>query len=224
MDFFLIPKNPNLFTDSICRNLCAKVIYWVICVAFFAVLSAGRYDWGPGGPNFAITEYALHLFFAALFFPALYYVLADLHVSRGWRRGICTFLGVVYAFPHHWLGTDRSLLLRHGMAFSQGATLYVTQPKIYILAIAGVAILLALQQRLFEPRRFRPGGALLFGSVCALYMLSYQSQPWLFGLALVAYLRGYSLRWTFFSLALAFTLCQAVALLLRHLPPPLPLR
>jgi hypothetical protein len=387
----------------------------MVCLALFAVLSAGRYDWSPALRDFAISGYALYLFFSTLFFPTLYYVLANLGVGRGWRRTACAGLGVVYAFPTHWLGLDRYYLFRQGptywdwreaglprpepnwfwgalhrlpdipyegpffllflitgflaiwwwqkthpstanppwvralpfavfamillqtalhlslrspytyichyelpvqshywyhdylfegakgavnrdyptfrsvelillgdtqrhgvlpgrvfpmflstpwsayinpyyvwlvfnviawslacvaihylalhefgprcalfstlfMASAQGVILYVAQPKIYVFGITGVAILLALQQRLFLPERFRPAGALLFGTVCGLYMLSYESQPWLIGLALIAWLRGFNMRWTLLGLALAIFLCELFALLMNQLP------
>jgi len=103
------------------------------------------------------------------------------------------------------------------MASAQGAIVYVAQPEIHIFAIAGIAILLALQQRLFEAKNFRPAGALLFGTSCALYMLSYESQPWLIGLALIAWLRGFNMRWTLLSLALAIFLNECFAILINHL-------
>jgi hypothetical protein len=384
-------------------------------MAFFAVLSAGRYDWSPALRDFAIRGYAPHLFFSALFFPALYYILADLGISRVWRRAGCAFLGVVYSFPHHWLGTDHFYRFRRGpllwywfqaglpspkpdwfwgalhrppaipheafffsllvtagllvigmwrkahpptgnapwrqilpfvvfamillqtwlhlslrspytylphyeqpaennywyhvylfdgakgavnadyhiyasaelaflgavcpltvlpgrlfpmflsspwsayinpyyvwivfnvtawslaciaihylalnefgprsaffstlfMASAQGVLVYVAQPKIYVLAIAGVAILLALQQRLFEANRFRPAGALLFGVICALFMLTYENQPWLIGLALIAFLRGFNMRWTLLSLLLASFFYAWFAALTNNLP------
>lgn len=381
----------------------------------FAGLSAGRYDWSTELRDFAVRGYAPHLFLATLFFPALYYILADLGIRRVWRQAGCAFLGLVYAFPHHWVGTDRHYLFRQGptywdwrqaglprpepdwflaawrhlpsipheavfflllattgslvlmlwhrthpaaagasrlralpfvvfamillqtwlhlslrspytyiphyeqptknnywyhdylfegakgavnrdyplfrsaelvflgdahflpvspgrlfpmflsspwsayinpyyvwivfnviawgaacaaiyylalnefgqrcaffsalfMASAQGMIVYVAQPKIYVLAIAGVAILLALQQRLFEPKRFQPGGALLFGIICALFMLTYESQPWLIGLALIAYLRGFNMRWTLLSLLSALFLYEWFSILIDHLP------
>jgi hypothetical protein len=398
-----------------CPGPVKKAAGWAACLALFAVLSAGRYDWSPAVREFAIRGYAPQLFFAALFFPALYYVLADLGIGRGWRRAGCALLGVIYAFPTHWLGLDRYYLFRLGptywdwreagrpvpetdwfwgalhrlpdipyeapffilflvagflvlwrwqkslpaaaplpwaralpfvvftvillqtwlhlslrspytyvphyeqpaqnhywyhdylfeegkgavnldypifrnaelvflgdahalnvlpgrlfpmflsspwsayinpyyvwivfnviawslaclaihylalnefgprcalfstllMASAQGVILYAAQPKIYVFGITGIAIMLALQQRLFEPKRFRPMGAVLFGAICALYMLTYESQPWLIGLALIAWLRGFHLRWTLFSLGLAFILNKAFFVLLGHLP------
>ncbi len=398
-----------------CPRPVKKAACWAGCFTLFAVLSAGRYDWSPALRDFAVRGYAPHLFFAALFFPALYYVLTDLGISRVWRRTGCAFLGVVYSFPHHWLGTDRYYLFRRGptfwdwrdaglpapqtdwfwgalhrlpdipyeapffvlflifgflalrlwqktrpaavnlpwtrvlpfmvfalillqtwlhlslrspytyiphyeqpaqnhywyhdylfagakgavnldypvfrnaeliflgdaqpltvlpgrlfpmflsnpwsayinpyyiwivfnviawslaciaiyhlalnefgprcalfstlfMASAQGVIVYVAQPKIYVFAIAGVALLLVLQQRLFEPKRFRPTGALIFGVICALFMLTYESQPWLIGLALIAYFRGYNLRWTLLSLALACALYASFGHLANHLP------
>jgi hypothetical protein len=392
-----------------------KAACWAGCLALFAVLSAGRYDWSPTVWDFALRSYVPYLFFATLFFPALYYVLADLGIGRVWRRAACTFLGVVHSFPHHWLGTDRYYLFKRGptywswaqagmplpepdwfwgalhrlpdipyeapffflllmvgllavglwqksrpsavnlpwagflpfavfamillqtwlhlslrspytyishytqpagahfwfhdylfegakgavnsdypifrraellflgdthplnvwpgrlfpmflscpwsayinpyyvwivfnvaawglacvaiyylalnefgprcalystlfMTSAQGVILYVAQPKIYVFGITGVAILLALQQRLFEPIRFRPGNALLFGAICALYMLTYESQPWLIGLALIAWLRGFDLRWTLFSLLLALFLREWFTVLMNCLP------
>src|SRR6202040_2691416 len=58
-----------------------------------------------------------HLFFATLFFPALYYVLADLGIGRVWRRAGCALLGVIYSFPNHWLGLDRYYLFRQGPTY-----------------------------------------------------------------------------------------------------------
>jgi len=104
------------------------------------------------------------------------------------------------------------------MASAQGVILYVAQPKIYVLGITGVVILLALQQRLFDPKRFRPMGALLFAVACTLYMLSYESQPWLIGLALISWLRGFNVRWTLLSLGLALILSKGFLLLLGRLP------
>jgi hypothetical protein len=104
------------------------------------------------------------------------------------------------------------------MASAQGVILYVAQPKIYVFGITGVAILLALQQRLFEPKHFRPMGALLFAAICALYLLTYDSQPWLIGLALIAWLRGFNLRWTLLSLGLALLLYEWFAVLVDYLP------
>ncbi len=398
-----------------CPSPVKKTAGWAGCLAFFAVLSAGRYDWSPAVRDFAVRGYAPQLFFAALFFPALYYVLADLGIGRGWRRAGCALLGVIYAFPTHWLGLDRYYLFRQGptywdwrdaglpvpetdwfwgalhrlpdipyeapffllfliagflairlwqksrppaadlpwaralpfvvfamillqtwlhlslrspytyvphyeqpaqnhywyhdylfkgaqgavnldypvfrhaelvflgdaeyldvlpgrifpmflsspwsayidpyyvwvafnaiawslaciaiynlalnefgprgalfstlfMASAQGVILYVAQPKIYAFGITGIALLLALHQRLFDPKRFRPVGALLFAAACALYMLSYESQPWLVALALIAWLRGFNLRWTLFSLGLAFTLNRSFFVLLHHMP------
>jgi hypothetical protein len=392
-----------------------KTAGWAGCLALFSALSAGRYDWSPALRDFSVRGYAPYLFFSALFFPALYYVLADLGISRVWRRAGCASLGVVYAFPNHWLGIDRYYLFRQGptywdgreaglprpepdwfwgalhrlpdipheasffflffvtgflvlwfwpkarpsvvnpswmralpfvvfamillqtwlhlslrspytyishyeqpaqnhywyhdylfeagqgavnrdypifrsmellflgdahlhvvmpgrlfpmflsspwsayinpyyiwlvlnviawglaclaiyflalnefgprcaffstlfMASAQGVIVYAAQPKIYVLAIAGVAILLALQQRLFEPMRFRPMGALFFGVICALFLLTYESQPWLIGLVLIAGLKGYNMRWTLLSLALAFFLYEGFAILVNHLP------
>jgi hypothetical protein len=393
----------------------SKFAGWAVCLALFAGLSLGRFDWNPALRSYAIRGYVPYLFFAVLFFPALYYVLADFGVAPAWRRFWCILLGVVYSCPHHWLGTDRfyrfrrgplywdcyqagmpppqpdwfwaaahrlpaipheavffflllstgffvliawrkthpapseargrpvlpfavfSLILfqtwlhlsmrspytyvphydqpaqvnywhhkylfegakgavngdyhifcsaelmflgaarplvvwpgrlfpmfisspwsayinpyyvwiainvlawnlaciaiyylalnefgRHGAAFSallmasaQGMIAYVAQPKIYVLAIAGVAILLALQQRLFEAKRPQPAGALLFGAVCALFLLTYENQPWLIGLVLIAHLRGFNMRWTSLSLALAFILDESFSILFQHLP------
>ena len=398
-----------------CPSPVKKAACWAGCLTLFAVLSVGRYDWSPALRDFAVRGYAPHLFFAALFFPALYYILADLGISGVWRRTWCAFLGVVYSFPHHWLGTDRYYLFRSGptfwdwrdagmpmpepdwfwgalhhlpaipyeapffvlfliagflalklwqktrpsaatlpwaralpfvvfaiillqtwlhlslrspytyiphyeqpaknhywyhdylfkgakgavnldypvfrcaelvflgdahplnvlpgrlfpmflsnpwsayinpyyvwivfnvaawslscvaiyylawnefgprcaffstlfMASAQGVIVYVAQPKIYVFGITGVVILLALQQHLFEPKRFRPMGALLFGVICALYMLTYESQPWIIGFALIACLRGFNVRWTLLSLLLTSLLCQGFAVLLNHLP------
>jgi hypothetical protein len=392
-----------------------KVICGAGCFALFAMLSAGRYDWSPALRDFAIRGYAPYLFFAALFFPALYCVLADLGIGRVWCQAGCAFLGVIYSFPTHWLGLDRYYLFRQGptywdwreagrpvpetdwfwgalyrlpaipheapffllflmagflairlwqkthpptaslpwtralpfvvfavillqtwlhlslrspytyiphyeqpaqnhywyhdylfeagkgavnldypifrnaelvflgdtrrlsalpgrlfpmflsspwsayinpyyvwivfnvvawglacvaihylalnefgprcalfstlfMASSQGIIVYVAQPKIYVLAIAGIAILLALQQRLFEPNRFRPAGALIFGAICALFLLTYASEPWLIGLALIAHFRGFNMRWTLLSLMLAFFLYAGFTVLIYHLP------
>jgi hypothetical protein len=392
-----------------------KAAGWAGFLALFAVLGAGRYDWSPAVCEFAIRGYAPQLFFAALFFPALYYVLADLGIGCGWRRAGCALLGVIYSFPTHWLGLDRYYLFRQGptywdwreaglpvpepdwfwgalhhlpdipyeapffllllitgflalrlwqkfrpaatdlswaralpfvvfavillqtwlhlslrspytyvshyeqpaqnhywyhdylfagargavnrdypifrhaelvflgdaesldvlpgrlfpmflsspwsayinpyyvwivfnviawglacvaihylalnefgprcalfstlfMASAQGVILYVAQPKIYVFGITGVAIMLALQQRLFDPKRFRPTGAVLFGAVCALYLLTYDSQPWLIGLALIAWLRGFNVRWTLLSLGLALLLYEWFAVLVDYLP------
>ncbi len=104
------------------------------------------------------------------------------------------------------------------MASSQSVIGYVAQPKPYVFGITGVAIMLALQQRLFDPRRFRPAGALLFSATCALYMLTYESQPWLIGLALIAWLRGFNRRWTLLSLMLALFLRQWFMVLIDNLP------
>jgi hypothetical protein len=396
-----------------------KAACWVGCLALFAGLSAGGYDWSPAVRDFALRGYAPNLFFATLFFPALYYVLADLGIQRVWRRVTCAFLGVVYAFPHCWLGTNRHFLFGLGrtfwewqrpgmpapepdwfwgalhrlpaipheapffllllitgflalrlwqkarpsaasppwtralpfvvlamillqtwlhlslrspytylahyeqpaqnqywyhdylfagakgavnadypiyysaellflgdasllkvlpgrlfpmfishpwsafinpyyiwivfnvaawslacvaiyhlalnefgprcavfstlfMASAQGLIVYVAQPAIYVFAIAGIAILLALQQRLFAPKRFRPAGALLFGAICALSLLTYENQPWLIGLALIAALRGFNLRWTVLSLLLAFLLYASFSIVMRHLPQLVP--
>jgi hypothetical protein len=398
-----------------CPGPVKKTAGWAGCLALFAVVSAGRYDWSPALRDFAIRGYAPQLFFAALFFPTLYYVLADLGIGRARRRAGCALLGVIYSFPTHWLGLDRYYLFRQGptywdwreagrpvpetdwfwgalhrlpdipyeapffllllitgflaiwlwqkshpaaahlpwaralpfvvfavillqtwlhlslrspytyvphyeqpaqnhywyhdylfvegkgavnldyptfryaelvflgdaqvrvvlpgrlfpmflsspwsayinpyyvwivfnviawglacvaiyylalndfgprcalfstlfMASAQGVILYVAQPKIYVFGITGVAIMLALQQRLFDPKRFRPMGALLFAAICSLYLLTYDSQPWLIGLALIAWLRGFNLRWTLLSLGLALVLDKGFLVLLGHLP------
>jgi hypothetical protein len=104
------------------------------------------------------------------------------------------------------------------MASAQGMIVYVAQPKIYVFAIAGVVILLALQQRLFDPKRLQPAGALLFGVLFALFMQTYQNQPWLVGFALIAWLRGFDMRWTLLSLLLALFLSEWFAVLFDHLP------
>jgi hypothetical protein len=398
-----------------CIDPVKKAACWAACLALFALLSAQRYDWSPALRDFAIRGYAPYLFFAVLFFPALYYVLADLGIGRVWCRAGCAWLGAIYSFPTHWLGLDRYYLFRQGptywdwreagrpvpetdwfwgalhrlpaipyeapffllfltagflairlwqkthpstanlpwtralpfvvfavillqtwlhlslrspytyvphyeqpaqkhywyhdylfeagkgavnldypifryaellflgdtrplaalpgrlfpmflsspwsayinpyyvwivfnvvawslacvaiyhlalnefgprcalfstlfMASSQGIIVYVAQPKIYVLAIAGIAILLVMQQRLFEPTRFRPVGALVFGAICALFLLTYANQPWLIGLALIAYFRGFNMRWTLFSLMLAFFLYAVFTVLIYHLP------
>jgi hypothetical protein len=399
-----------MFPGSVKKAAC-----WAGCLVFFTGMSAGRYDWSPTLRDFAVRGYALHLFFAALFFPSLHYILADLDIRRAWRQIGCAFLGVIYAFPHHWLGTDRYYLFRQGptcwdwrdagmplpepdwfwgalhrlpdipyealffllllgagsfvlivwrkahpfavtapwgrilpfmvlalilfqtwlhlslrspytyiphyeqppeshywyhnylfagaqgavnfdyhifrsaelvflgdahpwdvlpgrffpmfisnpwsafinpyyvwitlnviawslaciaiyylalnefgprcaffstlfMSSAQGIMVYVAQPMIYVFAISGVAILLALQQRLFEPKRFQPMGALVFGAICALFLLTYESQPWLIGLAFIAFLRGFNLRWTMLSLVLAFFLYECSKILITRLP------
>jgi hypothetical protein len=398
-----------------CPGPVKKAACWAGFLALFAGLSVGRYDWSPAVRDYAVRGYAPHLFFAVLFFPALYYLLADLGIRRTWCRMGCAFLGVIHAFPHHWLGTDRYYLFKQGptfwdwreagmplpepdwfwgalhrlpdipcealffllllgagsfvlivwrkahpsvvagpwgqilpfmvlaliliqtwlhlslrspytyiphfeqpsqnhywyqdylfagaqgavnrdypvflsaeriflgdaqplavlpgrlfpmfisspwsafinpyyvwivlnviawslacraiyylalnefgprcaffstllMASAQGVMVYVAQPMIYVFAISGVAILLAMQQRLFEPKRFQPMSALLFGSICALFMLTYESQPWLIGLALIACLRGFNVPWTLFSLSLALLLYKGFDVLINHLP------
>src|ERR1035441_9150186 len=100
-----------------CPGPVKKVACWAGCLGLFAVLSTGRYNWSPDLQDFAIRGYALHLFFATLFFPALYYILADLGIGCVWRRAGCAFLGVVYSFPHHWLGLDRYYFFRRGLPY-----------------------------------------------------------------------------------------------------------
>jgi hypothetical protein len=406
-----------------CPGPLKKVFCWATCLALYAGLSVGHYDWSPPFRDFAVRGYALHVFFSALFFPTLYYILAKLEIHRVWRQIVCASLGVIYAFPHHWIGTDRYYLFRQGrtfwdwrepglptpkpdwfwgalhhlpdipyeapffflllisgflalglwqkthpaavklpwtqalpfvvfamillqtwlhlslrspytyiphygwpanynfwchdylfkeakgavnfdyylfrsaellflddqhrlpvlsgrifpmfisspwsafinpyyvwlafnvaawslaciaiyylalnefgtrcaffstlfMASAQGVIVYVAQPKVYVFAITGVSILLALQQWLFGPKHFQPVNALLFGSFCTLFLLTYESQPWLVGLALIAYLKGFNMRWTLLSLAWAFFLYECYYAIINSLPqlysqPPL---
>src|ERR1035441_3480800 len=100
-----------------CPGPVKKTACWAGGLALFAVLSAGRYEWSPALRDFAIRGYLPHLFFAVLFFPALYYVLADLGIGRVWRRAGCALLGVIYSFPTHWLGLDRYYLFRQGPTY-----------------------------------------------------------------------------------------------------------
>jgi hypothetical protein len=104
------------------------------------------------------------------------------------------------------------------MASAQGLIVYVAQPKVYVFAIAGIAVLLALQQQLFRPAHFRPAYALLFGTACALFLLTYESQPWLIGFLLIAYLRKYDLRWTLIAMIWAFSLYGLCNLAMNRLP------
>jgi len=392
-----------------------KACGWATCLALYAGLSAGRYDWSLPSRDFAVRGYVLQLFFSALFFPTLYYILATLGIHRVWRQIACVSLGVIYAFPHHWIGTDRYYLFRQGrtfwdsrkyplptpepdwfwgalrhlpsipyeapfffllfstgllviklwqkahpvakdpawmrplpyavfvmivlqtwlhlslrspytyiphympplsynywcntylfkgakgvvnfdyylfraaellflddknllpvlsgrifpmfisspwsafinpyyvwlvfnvaawsmaclaiyhlalgefgacsaffstlfMASAQGIIVYVAQPTVYVFAITGISLLLALQQWLFDPKRFCPVHALLFGSFCTLFLLTYESQPWLVGLVVIAYLRGFNLRWTLLSLAWAFFLYECYFTVINALP------
>jgi hypothetical protein len=406
-----------------CPDRLKKACWWATCLALYAGLSAGRYDWSLPSRDFAVRGYALQLFFSALFFPTLYYILAPLGIQRVWRQIACASLGLIYAFPHHWVGTDRYYLFRQGrtfwdsrryslpkpepdwfwgalhhlpsipyealffflllgtgllvikrwrnahpvakdpawlrplpyvvfamivlqtwlhlslrspytyvphymvpisynywcntylfegakgvvnfdyylfraaeliflddnhllpvlpgrifpmfisspwsafinpyyvwlvfnvaawslaciaiyhlalgefgmqcaffstlfMASAQGIIVYVAQPSVYVFAITGVSILLALQQWLFDPKRFRPAHALLFGPICTFFLLTYESQPWLVGLAVIAWLRGFNLRWTLLSLAWAFFLYECYFAIFNVLPqlysqPPL---
>jgi len=396
-------------------DIIKTILKWTACLVLYAVLGAGRYDWSPPLHDFALRGYILYLFFSALLFPVLYYTLADLELPKVWRLTICISLGVVYAFPHHWMHTDQYFLFRHGptywdwrqvgpshpqpdwfwgamhhlpdmphefaffslilavgwlvialwqkgrpsgglhlwgrsfpfiilavlvlqtwlhlslrspytyishyelpskndfwyhtylfkdargavngdyplfrngelvlwgdpnflvvvpgrllpmfisspwsafinpyyvwivlniiawalaclaiyhlalaefgrrcawfstlcMAAAQGMIVYVAQPKIYIFAISGVAILLAMQKRLFDPTRFRPVNGLLFGGICAVFLLVYDSQPWLIGLVLIAYFTGYNVRWTLRSLGLALIIYQGYFVLVNQLP------
>jgi len=398
-----------------CPGPLKKACSWAACLALYAGLSAGRYDWSPPFRDFAVRGYVLQLFFSALFLPTLYYILATFGIRRVWRRIACVSLGVIYAFPHHWTGTDRYYLFRQGrtfwdsrkfslpipkpdwfwgalhhlpsipdealffslllstgllviklwqkahpvakdpsgmrplpyvvfviivlqtwlhlslrspytyiphymvptsqnywcntylfkgakgvvnfdyyifrgaeliflddqnllpvlsgrifpmfisspwsafinpyyvwlvfnvaawsmaciaiyhlalsefgvrcaffstlfMASAQGVIVYVAQPSVYVFAITGVSIMLALQQWLFDPQRFRPAHALLFGPFCTLFLLTYPSQPWLVGLAVIGWLRGFNLRWTLLSLAWAFFLYECYFTIINSLP------
>jgi hypothetical protein len=99
------------------------------------------------------------------------------------------------------------------MATAQGMIVYVAQPKPYVVAIAGVAMLSCSYVYLFKNKVNQLLHSLIFATMLALYLLSYNAEPWLPALLLVSVFLGYSLFYTAFAISFAVFIYKGFAIL-----------
>lgn len=121
-----------------------------------------------------------------------YYVWLGLNIMA-WALAITAIYFLAKRiFKHnehtHLIALYSSLL----MTCSQGMILYIAQPKPYAIAIGSIAVFVLAYHYLFDPIRFKLKNAFAFGAVLGLLMLTYESQPWLPAILLLAFVLDYS--------------------------------